>query len=187
MSQYTPRDFFRRAPKHLLGRYFHERGLLTDIDFAQLKENEFQLILDTWNALPEKVRRQCDGELIAIHDIACDMGIKAILDAVKRTGFDAADDLPVLFSSKASQLERALVAFLDFKDYWPQAQQFFFADNHAYWRKSRNFLRKAVKCSKADRDKLARAIADYFHQTEGRGEHCEVDYARRNDLDYYTR
>lgn len=37
---YSTKDIFRQMPNALLARYFQERGLFGDVDFAALKETK---------------------------------------------------------------------------------------------------------------------------------------------------
>jgi len=42
-GQYSTRSFFRRMPNALLARYFNEKGLFGDIDFAVMNEGSLDL------------------------------------------------------------------------------------------------------------------------------------------------
>jgi hypothetical protein len=59
---YSTRDFFRQMPNRLLARYFSERGVLTDLDFAILKETQPDDLFTAWLALPETERNTIDAE-----------------------------------------------------------------------------------------------------------------------------
>lgn len=184
MRQYTPKDLFYRAPKPLLGRFFHQHGVLTEIDFDELTPREYQPILQAWNALDDATRWRLDGLLLAIHEIASEKGIRAILDAVQRTAFESEDSLARLRSNETDLLERAFITYLDFGDYWPMAQKFFFADNHTIWYKRRNLPQKAPATDRASITRFGNAVAEYFNQTQGRGKRCQAEHLPRNDLDY---
>ena len=69
MAHFALNDFFRKAPKQLLGRFFRERRLLTHIDFEELKTRDTSAILELWNQLPEKDRQDCEAELMAIQPL----------------------------------------------------------------------------------------------------------------------
>ena len=47
---YSTRDFFRQMPNRLLARYFSERGVLTDLDFAILNETQPDDLFNAWLA-----------------------------------------------------------------------------------------------------------------------------------------
>lgn len=184
MGQYTPKDLFYRAHKPLLGRFFHQHGALTEIDFSKLKPREYQPILKAWNALDDATRRHLDGLLLAIHEIASEKGIRAILDAVQRTGFESEDSLARLRSNETNLLERAFIAYLDFDDYWPKAREFFFADNHTTSYKRRNLPRKTPTTDRGSIAGYQKSLGDYFNQTQGKGQCCKAEHLSRNDLDY---
>jgi|GEM_PF-2240029 len=53
--QYSPTQFFRRVPNALLARYFQEKhGVLQEIDFGKLKENDADTIFQAFTALPDE-------------------------------------------------------------------------------------------------------------------------------------
>lgn len=186
MRHFTVRNFFRRSPNHLLGRYFHEKqNLLLDIDFAQLKQTEVEPVLVAWNALPEPQRQRCEADLREIHELGDhEKGSKAILDAIRRTGFDDADESAARFAD-CSHLERAFIAFLDFNDYWARARRFFRADSYTHYRKRRNMPRVEVRADAASCRHFEQAVGHYFHTVDGRGRQCLVEYSRRSDLDCF--
>jgi hypothetical protein len=50
---YSTKSFFRNAPNALLARYFRDRGVLADFDFAGLKEGNPDPLFNAWLALDE--------------------------------------------------------------------------------------------------------------------------------------
>ena len=53
---YSSRGLFRQMPNALLARYFQERGLFADVDFAAMKEGKPDELFEAWLALPDGQR-----------------------------------------------------------------------------------------------------------------------------------
>ena len=68
---YSVRNFFRRMPKDLLGRYCESRGLGSALD------------LDAWLELPGERRRTLEAEFREIFEMGCEKGTWAILDEAR--------------------------------------------------------------------------------------------------------
>ena len=77
---YTTRDFFRQMPNRLLARYFQERGLFTELDFAAMKETKPDALFAAWLELPEGQCNAMDAELREISAMSCEKGWCAIRD-----------------------------------------------------------------------------------------------------------
>lgn len=113
---YSTRDFFRQMPNALLARYFAARGVLTEVDFAVLKETRPETLFAAWIGLPEGERNAMDAELREISAMSCEKGWCAIRDEAEwRLG-----ETPEEFASFVEKLatldnhcERAMVTFLD--------------------------------------------------------------------------
>ena len=77
---YSTRDFFRQMPNRLLARYFQERGLFAELDFAAMKETKPDALFAAWLELPEGERNRMDAEFREISSLSCEKGFRAILD-----------------------------------------------------------------------------------------------------------
>jgi hypothetical protein len=55
---YSTKDFFRQMPNALLARYFQERGLFGDLDFAAMKEGKPAELFAAWLDLPDAQRNE---------------------------------------------------------------------------------------------------------------------------------
>jgi len=185
---YSTNDFFRQMSKPLLARYFQERGLFADVDFAMLKEAEPETLFEAWLFLPEVERNKSDAELREISDLSCEKGFRAIID---EAGFhlgensDAHKAFVTQLAGLSNHFERAMIAFLDHNKFWRGATCFYHADSLPYWRKRKNLPHLPAAVDKASVDDLALRIRTYFHHTEGRGNNCYVEPLRRGDLDYF--
>lgn len=59
---YSSKNFFRQVLNTLLARYFAERGLFGDLDFAALKGTKPDALFGAWLELPEEQRKPMDAE-----------------------------------------------------------------------------------------------------------------------------
>ena len=60
---YSSKDFFRQMPNALLARYFHERGLFGELDFAAMNETKPDELFAAWLALPDGQRNAMDARV----------------------------------------------------------------------------------------------------------------------------
>ena len=175
-------------PNALLARYFHERGLFRDLDFAEMKETRPDALFAVWLALPDGQRNAMDAELREIEYLACDKGFKAILDEADwhlESDPSARASFVERLSALSNHHERAMVTFLDHREFWRGATRFYHADTLPYWRKRKNFPPEPAAVDDESINELAALIRDYFHNAEGRGKNCVVEPFRRGGLDYF--
>lgn len=59
---YSTREFFRQMPNRLLARYFQERGLFAELDFAAMKETKPDALFAAWLEFPEDERNRMDAQ-----------------------------------------------------------------------------------------------------------------------------
>ena len=185
---YSTRDFFRQMPNALLARYFHARRLLTDLDFAGLKETQPNELFAAWLSLPDAVRNEVDAECRDIFEMSCEHGFRAIIDEAEwhlAAEPDGRSAVVEKLAALSNHFERAMVAFLDHRQFWKGATLFYHADILPYWRKRKNLPHRPAAVDDASLAELARLIRDYFRHTEGRGNNCVVEPFRRGARDYF--
>jgi hypothetical protein len=185
---YTTREFFRQMPNALLARYFQERGLFADLDFAAMKETKPDALLTAWLELPEGQRNEMDADFSEIHALSCEKGWCAIRDEAKWQ-FRQEPNAFTAFVERMGDLdghfERAMATFLDYKQFWKGAMHFHHADSLAHWRKRKGMPHQVADVHMGGRQALADGIRNYFHRTEGRGKNCVVEALRRDERDYF--
>jgi len=185
---YSTRDFFRQMSKALLARYFQGKGLFGDLDFAAMKEGRPDELFKAWLELADSQRREMDLEFQEIFEMSCEKGFRAIID---EAGWQLEDNQEEFssFIAKLSALtnhyERAMITFLDHKEFWRGATRFYHADTLTYWRKRKNMSKQPAAVDEASLQQLAGLIRNYFHHTEGRGKNCVVEPFRRGVFDYF--
>jgi hypothetical protein len=185
---YYTKDFFRQMPNALLARYFQGRGLFGDLDFAAMKEGKPDELFAAWLALPDAQRNEMDAELRDIFALCCEKGFLAILDEARWQLRETPEEITPLvekLSALPNHFERAMITFLDHKEFWKGATRFYHADTLSYWRKRKNLPHRTAAVDDASIRQLADLIRNYFHHTEGRGKNCVVEPFRRGELDYF--
>jgi hypothetical protein len=185
---YSTKDFFRQIPNALLARYFQGREVFGELDFVAMKEGRPDALFDAWLALPDGPRNEMDAELRDIFALCCEKGFLAILDEARwqlRNDPEATTQLVEKLSALPNHFERAMIAFLDHKDFWRGATHFYRADTLSYWRKRKNLPHRPAAVDDVSMRQLADLIRNYFHHTEGRGRNCVVEPYRRGDRDYF--
>ena len=183
---YSTRSFFRNIPNALLARCFQERGLFREKDFSGMKETKPDELFTAWLEIPDDQRNEMDAEFQDIFELSCEKGFRAIMDEAE---FHLPGDDLHSFAEKMSALsnhyERAMITFLEHKDFWRGAIRFYHADTLPYWRKRKNMSHRPAAVDEESIKQLAEMIRKYFHHTEGRGNNCVVEPLRRGELDYF--
>ena len=185
---YSTKDFFRHVPNALLARFFNEHALFADLDFKTMKETRPDMLFDAWLALDEKQRNPIDAQFRKIFEVSSPKGFKVIIGEARwqlRTTPKQITPFVDSLSALPNHYHRAMTIFLDHKDYWKGATRFYHADTLTHWRKRQHLGHPPAKVDTESLQQLANQIGDYFHYTEGRGKHCEVEPYRRGELDYF--
>jgi hypothetical protein len=187
---YTTKSFFRQMPNALLARYFAGQTVFGELDFAAMSETRHDKLFAAWLALPEAQRNQMDAQFRDIFEVSCEKGFRAILDEAQwhlaqDCDPNATNAFTEMLAALGNHFERAMVTFLDHPEFWKGATRFYHADTLSYWRKRKHLGHRAAAVDTASIQALATAIRTYFHQTEGRGNNCEVESLRRGELDYF--
>ncbi|MBK1720313.1 hypothetical protein [Thiocystis violacea] len=185
---YSIKSLFRQMPNALLARYFQERGLFADLDFASMKEGSPEALFAVWQALQDTQRNPLEVDLRQIFDMSCEKGWLAILDEARWRFVSETEEYATFcdqLSSLSSHYARAMTTFLDYRACWKGATRFYHADTLSYWIKRRSLPRQRTAVDAASLRELANLISHHFRHAEGRGQHCVVESYRRNDLDYF--
>lgn len=182
-AQYSNRHFFRKTPNFYLVKFFEARGIQFNLNINELKENEADILQDALDKLPLKQIINIETELRNINALACEGGIKALVDEANS---HEDDDFIKELSAIEGFHAKAIWAFLNKPSYWRAAAMFLHADNvsASYWKKRNDFLQLPPHLEYCDIDALAKSISDYFSCREGRGKNCTIETYRRNQKEY---
>jgi hypothetical protein len=184
---FSTKDFFRQMPNALLARYFQARGLFGDLDFVAMKETQPSEMFKAWLDVPDGQRHEIDAEFREIFDLSDEKGFRAIIDEASwhlEDDQDARTEFIDKLAALSNHFERAMVTFLDHRQFWKGATLFHYADSLPYWRKRKGLPHVPAGIDGASLQELAGLIRSYF-RTEGRGNNCVVEPFRRGELDYF--
>ncbi len=185
--EYSPRQFLRLVPKALLQRYFADHGLLVEFDWEGLPKGDVEPLYQAWLALAPDDRDRAEADFQEIHALACDAGIRAILDEALFPGHPADTELSIRLAKMQNHHERAMWTFLERPVYWDGARFFLHADQIApsRWRRRKNMTQREPAVDGATIDLLAQQLGDFFHRHDGRGRNCKIEVYRRETLEYF--
>ena len=180
---YSPKSFFRHAPNEMLVRYFTRRAVLAEHDFSKISETKIEPIYNAWLSLPDTQRREIERDFKEIDALACEGGMKAIIDEAEWHG----ENLAEVFSEKEGFHEKAFWVFLERPKYWPAASAFYRADSigSSQWNECKTINHAPARLDDGSIRALEKILSNYFHNKEGRGKNCTVEPYRRGKLDYF--
>lgn len=75
---YSTKDFFRQMPNRLLARYFQERGLFAELDFATMRETKPDALFAAILSVIESCRRLGSNPRLYLTDILPGLACKSI-------------------------------------------------------------------------------------------------------------
>lgn len=182
MTRFNLLAFLRSAPNALLEEYFQKKGLLQEVDWTGVKEREADQLKDAILALPVQVQDDIMAEFQELHLRAQDGGfVKAVLDEARFHKMDP--DLPRLFDSMRSHLERAFWCYLNRREkYWDGAHVIWRVDkltNTNQWITRFDLPQRPGPVDEGIVADLKQALIDHFAK-EARGRRCQVEAYRRD-------
>jgi hypothetical protein len=182
--QYSPKTFLRQVPNQLLKEYFDRRSVLSDLLWYLQGETEIERIYDSWQALPEPQRLEIEKDFRDIDEMACEEGVKALVEEGRFHGIDLAPELDRLDGSH----HKAMWAFLRHEQVFYVASLINYVDtlHGRYWVRRSDLPRKEPRDSRVAGQNLACALSEYYRKTQGRGHRCTVEtYLRGGRHRYY--
>jgi len=96
--EYNQKNFLRLVPTALLGEYFQQRGLLTDLDW-EVAAGDLELLNNAIVALPGHERQSVTVDFQNADLLASRNGILTILDVGRSRGLDL---LPVMGKARTN-------------------------------------------------------------------------------------
>ncbi len=182
-QNYSPKSFFRHAPNAMLKRYFDKQGVLTGHDFSEVTETKIEPIYQAWLSLPDIQRGEMERDFKEIDALACEGGVKAIMDEAEWHGENPAETLGELEDLH----EKAFWVFLERPKYWPAASAFYRADaiSSSQWNECITAIHTPARVDDASIRDLEKKLSHHFFNKEGRGKNCTVEPYRRGKLDYF--
>lgn len=180
---YSPKSFFRHAPNAMLTRYFAKHGVLTEHDLSEMSETRIEPIYQAWLLLPDAQRGEMERDFKEIDALACEGGVKAIIDEADWHGENIAEVL----GHHDGFHEKAFWVYLERPKYWPAASAFCRADSisSSQWTECRTINNSPARIDGKSIQDLEKILSHYFHNNQGRGKNCTVEPYRRGQLDYF--
>lgn len=185
MAQYEHRRFFRKAPKFLLARYFHDfRNVLLEFDFANVKPGHAELLFQAFIQLDADVQSSVESDFQVIEAMVCEGGVSALID-------EATFHQDTDFAEKIAEIDgfhgKMLWAFLEHPNYWRNGNLFQHADQIAesYWKRRRDIPKVNPDVGPEAIHRFERVLSEFFHSQQGRGRQCKVDVLRRDHKEYF--
>jgi hypothetical protein len=182
--QYSPKTFLRLLPNQLLKEYFDRRNLLSDLLWYLQGETEIQRIYDAWQGLPEPQRLAVEKDFRDVDEMACEEGVKALVEEGFFHGIDLGAELDRLDGFH----HKVMWAFLRHERVFYVASLINYVDSlHGrYWVRRSDAPRKEPRDSPEARQNLACALSEHYRRTQGRGHRCTVEtYLRGGRHHYY--
>ena len=112
MAQYSPKKIIRSISKPLLKRYFDERELLGDFNWAEYEQGDPNPIIEAMEALPADDQTAVDTDFYTVNELATDGGSRLIYEEAAFWKRPWADELGAM----ANDCERALLAIIEDRD-----------------------------------------------------------------------
>lgn len=81
--RHSTKNSFWQIPNDLLARYFADRNLFGDLDFAAMKETKPDELFTAWLTLPEIQRKPMDAEFQGIFELSWEKHFRAIIDEAR--------------------------------------------------------------------------------------------------------
>ena len=189
-NDFDIRQFFRRAPRDWLKRYFEKFGALKGFEWETLGVRNVEPLYEAWEELDESMKLQMGEDFANLYILGSSIGKAAIIDEAAFQGKldrDGPDIVAAELANLPDPLSCAFWTYFEREDLWDGAVFFSVADlkPKRNWRKRRNLPKLGREPQKADADALATAVSDVYMRNEARGAHCVVHAYRRRNREYY--
>jgi len=180
--EYNPRKFLLLIPSKMLRQYFERRGVLGDLAWDDLPEQDHEVVYAAWQALPQRSRDAIGVDFQNVAGLASKQGVQIIIEEGK---FQGADLVPELVDHP-SHSEKAFHVLLNHSRVFRVASQFNYADNLTrYWHPRHDLPKKPPNLTQEARAALKKAVSDYYVQNQGRGQYSDLDVYLRHDTVHY--
>ncbi len=181
-------QFFRRAPKEWLQRYFEAQGVLRDFDWDTVTVRNVDNLMKAFLQLDEGLRGQIVEDFAHVRLLATPAGKVQIIDEAPFHGVQ--DEVARQLADLDDIFACAFYVLLEHRECWDGAVFYAAADGKPkrYWRKRINIPRLGRLPTDEDGRALGAAVTEVFRNKEGRGDYCFVRQLRRGETgerEYY--
>src|ERR1039458_1915925 len=91
--EYNPRKFLLLIPSKMLRQYFERRGVLGDLAWDDLPEQDHEVVYAAWQALPQRSRDAIGVDFQNVAGLASKQGVQIIIEEGKFQGADLVPEL----------------------------------------------------------------------------------------------
>ena len=183
MAQYSPRTFFRHVPNAMLKEYFTSKNVLNEHDFSKVPEADIEPIYQAWLSLPYKERGEMERDFKEIDQLACEGGIRAVLDEDKYRKENIFEDLDQHngFHAKIFWL------FLNRNQNWSAVNSRHRVDRISFsqWVECKINNNYPANVSEEAINNLEKSLSNYFFNKDGRGKNCKVEVYKWDESNYF--
>ena len=137
--EYNPRKFLLLVPLPMLRQYFDGRGVLGEVAWDDLKEEDYEIVYAAWQALSARAREAIGADFLNVAGLATKQGIQVIIEEGKFHNRDLVAELAAL----PSHSEKAFHTLLQYPRVFRVASQLNYADNLTrYWHRRHDLPKK---------------------------------------------
>ncbi|MBA3709179.1 MAG: hypothetical protein H0W83_10220 [Planctomycetes bacterium] len=178
MSHFEPRRIFRRARLQTLRAYFEHKGIVTDVAWDELEDNDWRTVADAWARLGDEINAQVAADFYDFDVMAEEAGVRALLEVFQMMG----KDWSLALAAVDDPLEGVMRAFMEQTDLWNLATRLAVSDTLAHSRSHHRY--DGLPGFTADIgseacERLREGLSAFFRRVEGRGQHGVVESAER--------
>jgi hypothetical protein len=186
-KNYSPKVFLLKAPNALLKQYLAAKGIGADLPWKHSSEKDIEPIYREIEAAPQNLYRQIGLDFSEINEMADEGGMKIFIDEARDPHHQGGADITEEIHSKKSHLEGAFWVFLNHPDVFQVAKRFQRADtlSRRYWIKRGDVPKTKADITQAGKERLEKAISEYYRLKEGRGHACHADHYARGKYLYW--
>lgn len=184
-KQFNPRKVLTLISNRFLAEFFRRRSELQEIPWAELAEEDMQIVYDAWQALPEDKRREVQVILQDIHELSDPRGLNVLAEEIQWR----CPERMAEFAAIEGRSDKAMWVYLNVPAAFNEAAMFSRADALAtgrYWVKRNSLPKNSISVTAPMKASLAQALTGYYGPTQGRGQWCHVEHFQRaNGNDYF--
>jgi len=182
---FDPRKVLKHIANPLLREFFTRRGELDDVPWDELTEHKIDPVFEAWQALPEASRIQVQIILRDISALADHRGVAVLVEEVRRRCPERAEE----FEARKGKADKAMWVYLNVPEAFEEAAMFARADALAagrYWEKRNGLPKGPITVDDAVKERLAKALTDFYGPLQMRGRYCKVaHYPRGGGAEYF--
>ena len=177
-SLFNPRSFMRQVPKALLENFFSQFPVFSGFDWSQVSERRIDPAFNQMEALAPPDRDRVLQIFRQVHSLANSHGTAVLIESARDQNLEIADAI----GRRENAHARALWCYMEHSQVFENARTLAHIDAlpKKSWETRNGLPRQAIQVTQAAMDELGRSVGEFYRRTQARGEHCTVEYRRRD-------